>query len=155
MIAPAQATQAPGAARPDTAVFALALLDGHRAVSFEDVTSLMASDATGQFGIWPGHADFVTVIEPGLFRYRRLSGSDWTYAASLGGLLACERSAIATAVRIVSGRFLFGDQPEALQSELDDLLTREHALRVSTREGRMRLDLALVRRLQQLAENRA
>lgn len=137
------------------AAFTLSLLDGHRTVSFADVTSLGAADASGEFGIQPGHADFITVIEPGLLRYRRVSAPDWSYAASVGGLLACERSTSATSVRIVSGRFLFGDEPEALLANLDALLTQEHALRVSTRESRMRLDLALVKRLQQLAENRA
>lgn len=137
------------------AVLTMTLLEGHRTVAFDDVISLVASDATGQFGIAPGHADFVTVVEPGMFRYRRASTRDWTYAAGLGGLFACERAAAGTVVRIVSGRFLFGDQPEALQAQLDALLEREHALLLSTRESRTQLDLALVRRLQQLAKNQA
>ena len=41
---------------------------------------------------------------------------------------------------------------EALQRGLDDLMARESALRISTRESRAQLDAALLKRLQQLAE---
>jgi hypothetical protein len=88
------------------------------------------------------------------FRYRRISARAWTYAAGFGGLLACERLSAATIVRIVSGRFLFDDQPEALQSGLEALLAREHSLLLSARESQARLGLALVKRMQALAETR-
>lgn len=135
-------------------VLALTLLDGHDTVSFDDVTHLIASDATGQFGLLPDHADFITVLEPGLFRFRRVAAPAWAYAAGLGGLLACRRSRSGTTVQIVSGRFLFSDEPETLQARLDALLAREHALRLSTRESQTQLELALVKRLQQLSQSR-
>jgi hypothetical protein len=57
-------------------------------------------------------------------------------------------------VRIVSSRILRGGEPEDMQSRLDQVLRQESSLRLSTRESRLRLDLALYRRLQELAQTR-
>lgn len=130
----------------------LALLDGRSSTHIDQVTSLIAQDASGQFGILPGHQALVTVLEPGLFRYRTASGADWSYGASAGGLLSCERQADLTQVRIVSRRFLLGDEPEALQALLDDLLNSERTLRMSTRDSVGQLDQAFYKRMQELAQ---
>jgi hypothetical protein len=58
-------------------------------------------------------------------------------------------------VHIVSTRILHGGEPEVLKSRLDELLQREGSLRVSTRESQLRMDLALHKRLQQLAQTHA
>jgi F-type H+-transporting ATPase subunit epsilon len=135
------------------AVIALSLLDGRTATRVDDVLSLVAADASGQFGLLPGHAPLVTVLEAGLFRYRRLGAAGWTFGACAGGTLSCRRAGRGgTEVRIVSRRFLQSAQPEALQEQLARLLAEESALRLSTRESREQLDLALVRRMQELAE---
>lgn len=136
------------------AVLTLAMLDGRSLSRIDDAVSVVAGDASGQFGLLPGHAPLVTVLEPGLFRYRRLGAPGWTYGACAGGLLACRRAARGgTEVRIVSRRFLQSAEPERLQQELARLLTEESALRLSTRESREELDLALYRRMQDLAES--
>jgi len=98
-------------------VLTLTLLDGVTALRIEGVASLVATDATGQFGLQPGHAPLLTVLEPGLFRYRQ--GGDWTWAASAGGMLHCTRDAGGTQVAVVSRRFVLGAEPEALQGQLD------------------------------------
>jgi F-type H+-transporting ATPase subunit epsilon len=134
------------------AALTLTLLDGSRVDRIDGVTSIVAADATGQFGLQPGHAEFVTVLEPGLFRYRTTSEPAWVFGACVGGLLSCERAAGGIGVRIVSSRILHGGEPEVLQSQLDEILQREGSLRVSTRESQLRLDLALYKRLQQLAQ---
>lgn len=130
----------------------LILLDGRASTPLARVTSLIAQDASGQFGILPGHVDLVTVLEPGLFRYRTASGTAWSYGASSGGLLYCERAAGLTQVRIVSRRFLLGDEPEALQTQLDDILRDERTLCISTRDSVAQLDQAFYKRMQQLAQ---
>ena len=130
----------------------LMLLDGRTTTCMERVTSLIAQDASGQFGILPGHAALVTVLEPGLFRYRMATGTVWSYGASAGGLLHCKREIAATRVRIVSRRFLLGDEPEALQTQLDELLAAQRTLRMSTRDRVRQLDQAFYKRLQQLAQ---
>ncbi len=130
----------------------LILLDGRSSNRIEPVASLVAQDASGQFGILPGHAALVTVLEPGLFRYRTGIEQTWSYGASAGGLLHCEPDGDLTQVRIVSRRFLLGDEPEALQTQLDDMLANERTLRLSTRDSVDRMDQAFYRRMQQLAQ---
>ncbi|HYA76688.1 MAG TPA: F0F1 ATP synthase subunit epsilon [Burkholderiaceae bacterium] len=140
----------------NAATLTLRLLDGTSCVDVEDVTSLIAADASGEFGLLPGHAPLVTVLEPGLFRYRTTLHDDWLYGACAGGLLSCLRPPERkTQVCIVSRRFLRGEEPEALQSQLDALLEREGMLRLSTRASRERLDLAFYKRLQELAQMQA
>ena len=135
------------------AALCLILLDGTSSTCIEDVTSIVAADASGQFGLLPGHDALVTVLEPGLFRYREASKISWSYGACVGGLLSCSPGAgRRTQVRIVSRRFLHGDEPELLQTQLAELLEREGMLRVSTRESRERLDLAFYKRIQQLSQ---
>jgi len=131
--------------------FALILLDGTTAVRVDGVTSLVAADDSGQFGIQPGHAPLVSVLEPGLFRYR-VRPQEWTYAACAGGLLRCSRNGGATQVQIVSRRFVRDEQPLRLQARLDALLAAEATLRVSTRDSRDRIEQALQDRLRRLAE---
>lgn len=141
--------------------FTLVLLDARERRDIADVRSLVAADASGQFGIHAGHAALVTVLEPGLFRWRcgapeagdaTDAAGGWTYAACLGGLLHCERGPGTSRVTIVSSRFVQDDDLQALQRRLDALLDREGDLRVSARESAAALDTALVRRLQQLSE---
>lgn len=135
------------------AVLRVRLLDGVSSVALPDVRSLVAQDASGQFGLMPGHAAFLTVLEPGLFRYRSGPDAPWRFGACAGGLLRCERVGGQTEVRIVSRRFLLGEAPEALQTQLDALLAAEQAMRVSTRDNMEQLDLALMRRMQELAQS--
>ncbi len=139
----------------DPRALALILLDGREAAHIDGVASLVAGDASGQFGLQPGHAALVTVLEPGLFRYRLVGSDTWTWCACAGGMLSCRREAGATKVRVVSRRFLRGADAEALQSQLDTLLQREHGMRVSTRESRDQLDIAFYKRMQQLAQETA
>lgn len=131
----------------------LTLLDGATAVRISDVASLVAADASGSFGIQPGHAPLLTVLEPGLLRYRA-AGGDWTWIASAGGMLRCTRDVAGTAVAIVSRRFLRGAGPEALQAQLEALLAREGEIRLGTRQEREHMELALQRRLQELAQSK-
>lgn len=132
------------------ALLSLTLLDGARSERIGEVTSVVAGDASGQFGVQAGHAEFVTMLEPGIFRYRTRRVPAWTFMAGAGGLLSCTERG--TEVRIVSSRFLRGATPEALQAALDALLAREGRLRLSTRASQLRLVLAFHRMLQQLAQ---
>jgi F-type H+-transporting ATPase subunit epsilon len=134
----------------------LMLLDGSRVQRIERVASLVAADASGQFGVLAGHAEFVTLLEPGLWRYRIEGEASWRHAAGAGGLLHCmPRAAGETEVRIVSARLLqagAGETPAVLERQLDALLEHEALLRLSARASQLRVDTALYRRRQELAE---
>ncbi|MFD2855265.1 hypothetical protein ACFSZS_11465 [Seohaeicola zhoushanensis] len=47
------------------------------------ILSLRGEDASGGFGILPGHADYVTVIDAGVLRWRGESGP-WRYCVVRG-----------------------------------------------------------------------
>jgi F-type H+-transporting ATPase subunit epsilon len=52
----------------------------------DGVASFVAEDASGSFGILPGHEHFVTVMEFGLARFRSAEG-EWQYLAAPGAVL--------------------------------------------------------------------
>ena len=51
-----------------------------------DVVSLRAEDDSGSFGIWPGHADFLTVLVPTVLRWHGPDGAP-RFCALRAGLL--------------------------------------------------------------------
>lgn len=51
------------------------------------VISLRAEDASGDFGIRPGHTDFLTVIDAGVMRWRTAE-APWRYCALRGGIFS-------------------------------------------------------------------
>jgi len=57
-----------------------------RTERIDDVVSFIGTDRSGSFGILPGHARFMTMLDYGLSRYRRADGP-WSYVASPGALL--------------------------------------------------------------------
>ncbi|ABN79176.1 F0F1 ATP synthase subunit epsilon [Cereibacter sphaeroides] len=52
----------------------------------EGLASIRAEDASGGFGLLPGHVDLLTVIEAGVLRFRRPEGP-WRFCAIRGGVL--------------------------------------------------------------------
>ncbi|WP_022980748.1 hypothetical protein [Ideonella sp. B508-1] len=135
--------------------FTLCLLDAQQVRRLAGVVRLLAEDAHGQFALWPRHEPQMTVLEPGLFRYRLAADAadaDWHCGACAGGLLRSAWEDGVQAVRIVSSRFLVDADAATLLQRLDALLAADQRLRLSTREEHLQLDLALMRRLQQLAQ---
>jgi len=55
-------------------------------VEAAEVTHLRAEDPTGQFGILPGHADFLTALIPSVVSWRDAGGTEH-YIAVRGGVL--------------------------------------------------------------------
>ena len=62
------------------------------------IRSLQAADASGRFGIWPGHEAFVTVLEPCIVVFRDEHDSE-KFAAVDGGTLVLEQGTISIACR--------------------------------------------------------
>jgi len=64
----------------------------------QDVTRLRASDASGSFGILPGHADFLTRLAVSVVSWTTLDGAEH-HCAVRGGALTVTKSDIAIATR--------------------------------------------------------
>lgn len=69
------------------------------------VTGVQAADATGRFGLRPGHEPFVTVLVPSLLVYTDEAGTE-RYAAVDGGALVLEgdRVSVVTREAVLSDR---------------------------------------------------
>lgn len=80
----------------------------------DDVVSVRAEDASGGFGILPGHADFLTVLDASVIGWKRADGRT-EYGVVSGGVLrvkgGCEISLAARGV-------VTGTDPERLKAEI-------------------------------------
>jgi F-type H+-transporting ATPase subunit epsilon len=106
------------------------------------VTGVQAADATGRFGLRPGHEPFVTVLVPSLLVYTDEAGTE-RYAAVDGGALVLDGDRVSVVTR-----------EAVLSDRLEDLSGRAAAILDVRRrqEGKARaefdeLQTALVKQL--------
>lgn len=125
--------------------FVLALLTGEEEERIDDVTSLVAEDETGSFGILAGHAPFLAVLEPGLVRLRRGDG-EGLFLAVPGGLLRV----VADRVVLVARRCFRGRDPHEVARRLAEELARKAPARAERRRRLERLEAEMLRRLVEL-----
>lgn len=118
-----------------------------KAVAEEGIASFRADDASGGFGIQPGHVDFLTVVAAGVVRWRGADGP-WRYCAVRGGVLlvrsgrdigiACREAVTGTDLhvleeRIATARTVEAEATRGVRSEQ----TRLHATAIRQIMGRM------------------
>jgi F-type H+-transporting ATPase subunit epsilon len=126
----------------------LVLLDGARVTRFDDLVDVVATDASGSFGVRPGHEALVTVLAPGIVACRFADGRA-RYVACAGGVFRCSRNLL----QIVSARFIEEKDAALLTAQLDREVQGERAMRSSTRQSRLNLERALMRRLREWSEH--
>lgn len=107
-----------------------------------DVASLRAEDASGDFGIQPGHADFLTVIGAGVMRWRAASGP-WQYAALRGAVLSVH----ADTIRVAAREAILSDDLSHLRTEVSAARARAEDTRRSLRSQSARLHARAIRQL--------
>lgn len=78
------------------------------------VSALRAEDASGGFGILPGHADFLTVIDAGVLRWRA-GGGPWRFCALRGAVFSVTGGA---EVRIACREAIVGNDLARLQADV-------------------------------------
>ncbi|WP_176049712.1 F0F1 ATP synthase subunit epsilon [Burkholderia sp. BCC1644] len=105
-------------------------------VDSADVVAFRGEDATGSFGILPGHADFLTVLVPCVLRWRTADGQR-RFCAVSGGIL-----------RVVDGQHV---SIACRAGELGDALETLETQARATREAR--LDAARRARVEQTRLN--
>jgi F-type H+-transporting ATPase subunit epsilon len=110
--------------------------------------AVRAADATGQFGLWPGHEAFLTVLVPGIISVCQEDGSD-CYVAVDGGLLQVEGKSVTVVTRDAVTAPSLEDVAAAAESMLRQRLQQEHTARAEFTE----LEAVLLRQLRQ-AERR-
>lgn len=114
-------------------------------VEADEVAHLRAEDATGAFGILPGHADFVTVLSVSVATWRDRAGAEH-YVALRGGVLDVrdgQRIAIATREAVP------GDDLKRLETEVLTRFRERLESEQAARTDSQRLYLAAVRQISQ------
>ncbi len=108
----------------------------------EEVDSVRATDASGSFGILPGHAPFLTALAISIVSWKTPEGE--RFCAVRGGVLTVNDGA---RVAIASREAVAGDNLATLDSEvLAHFHSDEEAERVEHTES-MRLQLTAIRRM--------
>lgn len=129
--------------------FSLHLQSAVRCESVERVQSFVGQDASGSFGILPGHARFMTVLGYGLSRFRTDQGI-WQYLACPGAVLRFEGDCLSLSTR----SYLCDPDYGRISALLTGRLADEEAALGSVKDSLQRLEQELFRRMREL-ERRA
>jgi F-type H+-transporting ATPase subunit epsilon len=112
----------------------------------EDVDSLRAEDASGSFGILPGHAPFLTALSISIVSWRKNDSEG--FCAVRGGVMTVGTNAMpATRIDIATRQAVAGDGLATLDEEV---LARFHADADEERREHVetvRLQLSAIRRM--------
>lgn len=114
----------------------------------EEVREVRAEDATGAFGIWPGHADFVTRLAICVVSWKDRSGQEH-YVAVRNGVLAVKGGQL---VNIATRDARAGDDLSELRT---DILAHFRSIDRAEEEMRRtanRLHAAAIRQLQRVID---
>ncbi|MEJ1995889.1 MAG: F0F1 ATP synthase subunit epsilon [Limibacillus sp.] len=112
-------------------------------VEAPEVRYVRAEDATGAFGILPGHADFITTLEVSVISWRNGQDEEHHAAVQGGTLVVRDGSLVEVATRQAVREDALGELgPAILQRLREERLSEE-----SSRSSANRLHLAVVREL--------
>lgn len=123
----------------------LHLQSAARVERIDGVTSFVGRDASGSFGILPGRARFMTVLDYGLARFLD-AGGVWQYLACPGGILYF----VADELFVNTRRYLLDSDFGRISAVLAGQLAQEEAALQSVKDNLQRLEQELFRRLRRL-----
>jgi F-type H+-transporting ATPase subunit epsilon len=106
------------------------------------IRSLQAADASGRFGVWPGHEAFVTVLEPCIVMYRDEHDCE-KFAAVDGGTLVLEQGTLSIACR----EALIADLLDDVADRASAMLEQRHQAERTARGEFTELQTTLLRQL--------
>ena len=131
--------------RPRMNTFALHLESATQYERINNVISFVGEDASGSFGILPGHARMMTLLEFGLARFR-IADEDWQYLAVPGAVLYQQDNQLHVCAR----RYLRGTDYELISTALrEQLLVEEESLR-AVKQSLRHLEEEMFKRLWKL-----
>lgn len=113
------------------------------AVAEDEVVSITAEDESGSFGIWPKHADFVTVLTISVVGWKCRDGSQ-RYCAVRGGTLTMTGG---DNVTITSREAIPGDDIGNLDQVVIARFVSEDDAEKSERVDLTRMQLAAIRQV--------
>jgi F-type H+-transporting ATPase subunit epsilon len=116
----------------------------------DGVRSFVGQDASGLFGIWPGHERLLTSLTFGLARFRT-SDEDWQYLAVPKALLYCVGGDLYLTTRRYLKDHDYGRIVDALERQL---VAEESALR-DVKNALRRLEEQFLQRVWRLGRHEA
>lgn len=116
-----------------------------RSERVDNVASFVGTDASGSFGIQPGRARIMTILDYGLSRFRTAEGG-WHYLACPGAVLSFADDQLTVSTR----RYLCDQDYERISALLAGQLAQEEDALRSVKDNLQRLERELFRRLRQL-----
>lgn len=111
----------------------------------ENVSSFVAEDDTGSFGILPGHARLLTVLTTGLARFR-VADRPWEFIAVPGAVLYCRDNDLHVCAR----RYLRDPDYQRIGTALREQLQTEEQTLQQLRQRLHRLEEEMLKRLWRL-----
>lgn len=120
----------------------LQLFDIKKHMTIKGITSFVAEDESGGFGLLPGHARFMTVLVFGLARFRCVE-TPWKYLAMPGAVLYFSDDSL----DLVCRHYLIDEDYDRISQRLaDELIAEEEQLR-DVRQSLKSMEEALLRRI--------
>lgn len=113
--------------------------------SFANVTSFVGEDASGLFGILPGHSRMMTALDGGLARFR-IGADEWHYLALPGGILSGGGDSLTLCTR----RYLHDTELRRMGNLLAELQQADREALGGIRESLQRLEDEMLRRLREI-----
>lgn len=108
-----------------------------------EVTAVRAEDESGEFGVLPHHADFVTALSTSVVGWTRVDGQQ-AYCAVRGGLMTVTGG---REVAIATREAIIGDDLAALEAVVRERLTNEAK---SQRQARLRAEQLRIQAIRQI-----
>lgn len=118
------------------------LRDASQSRNIAGVTSFVGEDATGSFGILPGHARMMTSLITGLARFRLGEGS-WYYLALPGAVLYFYDNLLTLSTR----RYLLDEDFMRISKSLQQQLLAEEAKLHDMKQSLHRMEEEVLKRL--------
>ena len=125
--------------------FTLLLQDASRSERIDGVNSFVGEDASGSFGILPGHSRMMTTLVIGLARFRS-GDTNWQYLAMPGAVLYFFNNVLTLSTR----RYLRDDDYTRISAALQEQLLAEEEKLHATRESLRRMEETLFKHLWEL-----
>jgi F-type H+-transporting ATPase subunit epsilon len=107
----------------------------------DGVQRIRATDATGDFGVHPGHVDLITILEPSVLDYT--AAGETTYVAVAGGVLTVESGR----VTVLTQEAIAGDDLHVLRTTATESFRKRAHTEQAATTGFTRFHVALVREL--------
>lgn len=116
---------------------------GKLVIDCKAVRSLRAEDASGGFGIQPGHADLLTVLPASVVHWR-LDDGNWRHCALRAGVLTVTGG---SHVAIAAREAVLGDELAALEAEVHGTRAEEAEASRSARVEQVRFHTYAMRQI--------